>query len=147
MFAEAPVSAEFFRRKGQDVTARDAIASGVLVIDDDDLAREALVKLLNEEGYDARGVANGAQALRTLRNGYRPALLLLDMVMIEMDGWDFRMIQQRDPALAHIPVVVLTSVVNPALEAKKLHAVAGFRKPFDVCSLLEVVSEYCRRLG
>ena len=132
-------------RKGQHVAARDSVGSGVLVIDDDDPAREALVKLLNEEGYDARGVANGAQALGTLRSGYRPALLLLDMVMSEIDGWDFRMAQQRDPALAHIPVVVLTAVVNPALEAKKLHAVAGFRKPFDVYSLLEVVSEFCSR--
>lgn len=127
------------------MAARESVSSGVLVIDDDDTAREALVKFLNEEGYDARGAANGAQALRTLRTGYRPALLLLDMMMSEMDGWDFRSAQQRDPALAHIPVVVLTAVVNPALEAKKLHAVAGFRKPFDVYLLLEVVSKFCSR--
>jgi CheY-like chemotaxis protein len=115
------------------------------VIDDDVNAREALITLLNEEGYEARGAADGTQALCALRSGYRPALLLLDMMMPNMDGWDFRTAQQRDLALAHIPVVVITAVVNPALEAKKLHAVAGFRKPFDVYSLLEVVSEFCSR--
>ena len=103
------------------------------------------MKLLKEEGYDARGVANGVQALRVLRDGYKPALLLLDMMMSEMDGWDFRSAQKHDPTLAGIPVVVLTAVVNPALEAKKLNAVAGFRKPLELYSLLEVVSEYCSR--
>ena len=128
------------------MAARGSVSGGVLVIDDEDPSRDALVEFLRGEGYDARGATDGVEALRVLRDGYKPALVLLDMMMGQMDGWDFRTAQQRDPALADIPVVVVTAVVDPALEARKLRAVAGFRKPFDVYSLLEVVSEYCSRL-
>jgi len=129
----------------EHVAARGSVAGGILVVDDEALARDALIEFLQGEGYDARGATNGFEALRMLRDGYKPALVLLDMMMGQMDGWDFRRAQQRDPALAEIPVVVLTAVVDPDLEARKLHAVAGFRKPFNVYSLLKVVSEYCSR--
>jgi CheY-like chemotaxis protein len=113
------------------------------VVDDTNSVRDALVTLFRNEGYEARGARDGVEALRLLRNGFSASLVVLDMLMPEMDGWDFRRVQRRDPALADIPVVILTSVVNPMLEAKKLRAVAGFRKPIDVYALLEVVTEHC----
>ena len=115
----------------------------ILVVDDSASVREALVTLFGAEGYDARGARNGREALRLLRGGFRPSLVVLDMMMPQMDGWDFRRAQRRDPALADIPVIILTAVVNPMLEARKLRAVAGFRKPLDVYALLEVVSDHC----
>jgi CheY-like chemotaxis protein len=120
----------------------------ILVVDDNASVREALVALFEGEGYEARGALDGFEALRLLRDGFRASLVVLDMLMPEMDGWDFRRAQRRDPALADIPVVVVTSVVNPTLEAQKLHALAGFKKPLDVYALLEVVADNCTlRLG
>ena len=118
---------------------------GILVVDDSTSVRNALVTLFRNEGYEARGARDGMEALRLLRNGFDASLVVLDMMMPQMDGWDFCQAQRRDPALADIPVIILTSVVNPMLEAKKLHAVAGFRKPLDVYALLEAVSEHCAR--
>ena len=133
-------------RKGAELrTNQLAVAQRILVVDDDRSIRESVVALLQTDGYDARGVENGREALRVLRAGYDASLVLLDMMMPVMDGWDFRLAQRHDPTLAKIPVVVLTAVVDPVLEATKLRAVAGFRKPLDVYALLDVVSEYCPR--
>jgi CheY-like chemotaxis protein len=112
-------------------------------VDDTAPVRNALVTLFDTNGYHARGAKNGGDALRVLRDGFPASLVVLDMVMPEMDGWEFRRAQRADPALAAIPLVVLTAVVNPALEAEKLGAVAGFRKPLDVYALLDVVREVC----
>jgi len=121
------------------------VARRILVVDDNGSTRETIVTLLQTEGYDAQGVENGHEALQLLREGYDASLVLLDMMMPVMDGWDFRMAQRNDPRIAEIPVVVLTAVVNPELEAKKLRAVAGFRKPVDIDALLDVVAQYCPR--
>jgi len=102
-----------------------------------------MAQLLTLEGFVATAVANGREALEYLRQGDRPDIILLDLMMPVMDGWGFRIAQRHDPTLAKIPVIVLTAVVDPVLEARKLRAVAGFRKPLDVYALLDVVSEYC----
>ena len=120
-----------------------AVAQRILVVDDDRSVRESIVALLQADGYDARCVGNGREALRVLRAGYDASLVLLDLMMPVMDGWGFRIAQRHDPTLAKIPVIVLTAVADPVLEARKLRAVAGFRKPLDVYALLDVVSEYC----
>lgn len=124
-----------------EVASRGPAMQGVLVVDDDAAMRDALVTLLRNEGYEARGAPDGVEALRVLRDGFRASLVILDMMMPKMDGWDFRVAQRRDPALADIPVVVLTAVVDPAVEATKLHAVAGLKKPLDPYALLDVMSE------
>jgi CheY-like chemotaxis protein len=61
---------------------------------------------------NARGATNGFEACECFADGYKPALVLLDMMMGQMDGWDFRRAQQREPRVADIPVVVLTAVVE-----------------------------------
>ena len=118
-------------------------AHRILVVDDNGSTRDSLLLLLQSEDYDAEGVENGREALRVLRDGDEVCLILLDLMMPVMDGWGFRIAQRHDPTLAKIPVIVLTAVVDPVLEARKLRAVAGFRKPLDVYALLDVVSEYC----
>ena len=124
-----------------NMDSRGPAVQGILVVDDDAAVRDALVMLLSDEGYEARGAHDGVEALRVLRNGFRASLVVLDMMMPKMDGWDFRLAQRRDPELADIPIVVLTAIVDPAVETKKLDAVAGFRKPLDSYALLQVVSE------
>jgi CheY-like chemotaxis protein len=117
----------------------------VLVVEDTEDTRESLICLLREEGFAADGVANGLEALHQLRAGYDACLILLDLWMPVMDGWQFRFEQRRDPTLADIPVIVLTATVNPEEEARRVGAVAGMQKPLDLSALLELVAEYCPR--
>ncbi len=81
----------------------------IVVVDDDTDLRETIGELLCEEGHDARLFENGRAALDFLRAGERPKLILLDLMMPEMNGWEFREEQLKDDALRDIPVVVMTA--------------------------------------
>ena len=81
----------------------------VLVIEDDTDVRNALAELLSAEGYAVSLTADGGEALETLRAGLRPSVILLDLMMPNVDGWDFRRAQLDDPTLAPIPVILLTA--------------------------------------
>jgi len=81
----------------------------ILIVDDDQEFREALVDIVRSEGFAVETATNGMQALDKLRWGLRPCVVLLDMQMAGMTGWDFRAEQSRDPTLAAIPVVAMTA--------------------------------------
>ncbi len=82
----------------------------LLLVDDDERVREALVALLEAQGYPVVGAANGREALDVLRvRGLRPGLILLDLMMPVMDGWQFRAAQLADAELATVPVVVFSA--------------------------------------
>ena len=81
----------------------------IVVVDDDTDVREALGEVLAEEGYETRLFETGASALDFLRQGGDPSLILLDLMMPEMNGWQFREEQLKDARLRDIPVVVLTA--------------------------------------
>ena len=116
----------------------------VLVIDDDADIRFAAVRLLQSDGYTAVAAENGREALRLLRRGVRPQLILLDLRMPVMDGFAFRAAQLADPALARIPVVVVSADgARVPKAAKELRAVAAVEKPVDGDELLGVVNEFC----
>ena len=125
----------------------DACPDGhrVLVVDDNRSIREPLVTLLEGRGFSARGVGNGREALQALRDGFDACLILLDLTMPIMDGWTFRTVQQGEPKLATIPVVVLTALTDPKKTAEELGAVAGFAKPLDLDRLVRLVGEHCPR--
>jgi len=74
----------------------------VLVVEDDECARKALAMLLNDD-YDVVEAANGREALATLAKGARPDVILLDLVMPQMDGWEFMKRQRSDWRLCTIP--------------------------------------------
>src|ERR1700745_3213951 len=81
-------------------------AAPVLVVEDNTEVRQALVALLQDEGYHVAEAVDGVSALRLLRAGeVRPCLIVLDLMMPRMSGWDFRMEQSSDRRLASIPVV------------------------------------------
>ena len=119
----------------------------VLVVEDEADLRALIVGLLEADGYAAVGASNGEEALQVLReskNGARPCLILLDLMMPRMDGWAFRVAQRSDPALAAIPVVVVTGY-GSQLEGRPLGAVATLPKPFDLDALLRIVAQHCER--
>ena len=81
----------------------------VLVVDDDASFRGALREHLETEGYSVVEAANGLAALGRLRAGLRPSVIIFDLMMPVMDGWDFRDGQLSDPELRDIPVVLVTA--------------------------------------
>ena len=81
----------------------------VMVVDDDPAVAEGLSELLESEGYAAVTATDGLDALAQLRAGLRPDVILLDLMMPRMDGWDFRYEQMKDAELRDIPVVVITA--------------------------------------
>ena len=104
----------------------------VLVVEDDPVARRGLAKVLEAEGFTVLTAANGQEALDQLRQGPRPGLVLLDLRMPVMDGLEFLQEQRKDPALAGIPVVVVSATDPVQARAVALGAVDYLRKPVDV---------------
>ena len=122
----------------------DAVdGSEVLVVDDDRDIREVLAEVLQDEGYSVALAVNGADALRYLRSGGSPRVILLDLMMPIMDGWRFRSEQLQDPALGRIPVIVLTADGGAKEKAATLKATEGITKPVRLDALLSAVARVC----
>jgi CheY-like chemotaxis protein len=113
----------------------------VLIVEDDEDLRDMMAQLLTIEGFDAAAVANGREALEYLRGSARPHVILLDLMMPVMDGWEFRRQQKANPELAPVPVIVL-SALDPVRAA--VDATAFIKKPLDFDRLLELVRIHCR---
>jgi CheY-like chemotaxis protein len=114
----------------------------VLIVEDDDDLREMMAQLLSLEGFHAAAVANGREALDYLKHEDAPGLILLDLMMPVMDGWEFRRHQQADPALAGVPVIVFSALDQG--RAGDLSAEAILKKPLDFDRLLALVRSYCQ---
>jgi CheY-like chemotaxis protein len=115
----------------------------VLVIEDDAATRDAVSIALEDEGYSVTGVANGQEALQHLRRAAPPNLILLDLMMPIMNGWEFRKQQAQDPALRSIPVVVVSADRSDPQKTAALGARDYLIKPVDLEQLLEAVQRYC----
>jgi CheY-like chemotaxis protein len=111
----------------------------VLVVDDDEDIRAALCAVLEEEGYETTAVANGREAFEFLRKGRLPAVVLLDLMMPVMDGWQFRNAQRRDPLFAAVPVVAITASGVDANTAHQLGVRHCLPKPLDIGPLLAAI--------
>ena len=119
----------------------DAAETSVLVVEYDFDLRDALVPILEYEGHRVVSAANGREALDRLKAMPLPSLILLDLMMPVMNGWQFRAEQQHDPQFAHIPVVIVTALAVNNRQA--LGAEAVLTKPLDFDRLLKVVRAHC----
>lgn len=115
----------------------------VLIVEDDELTRSAWESALQAEGFSTAGAANGREALNYLLRNGPPRLILLDLMMPVMSGWEFRHEQLRDPALARIPVVVCSAVGDLPQEVSLLGAAGCLQKPLDSRQLVNVVRTFC----
>ena len=113
----------------------------VLIVEDDDGAREALSDCLDMEGFSVVVARNGKEALEYLHNAARPKLILLDLFMPVMTGWEFRTAQKNDAAIADIPVVVVTAFGSGGV--KPIDANLIMDKPLDIDRLINVIRDYC----
>jgi CheY-like chemotaxis protein len=112
-------------------------AGQVLVVEDDESLREVIEWTLSDEGYSVASAENGAVALVQV-DARPPALILLDMRMPVMDGWEFARTYQARPG-PPAPIVVVTAAADAAERARQIRAVDFLSKPFDVSDLIETV--------
>jgi CheY-like chemotaxis protein len=115
----------------------------VLIVEDDTDLRQALTQILADEGDRVDGAEHGLSALEQLRDGRRPCLILLDLTMPVMNGWQFRDEQRQDPSLAAIPVVVISAGANLSEQIGSLGIQDYIRKPIQLGQLLATVQRYC----
>jgi CheY-like chemotaxis protein len=117
-------------------------APRILVVDDEETIRESLVSILDGHGYEAVGASDGRDALAKLRaSPERWGMILLDLTMPNMDGRQFRREQRRDPALARIPVAILSAFRDVEAHAADLGAASYLTKPLSLPALLELLRQ------
>jgi CheY-like chemotaxis protein len=112
----------------------------ILIVDDDEDVRDSIADFLTLKGYMVAVAENGQVGLSRLIAGDAPCVVLLDLVMPVMDGWQFLTSVQGDPVLSQIPVVVVSAHAAT-------HAPTGsaglIRKPFAFADLYEAVEQHC----
>lgn len=120
------------------MAAPSSQSGSILVVEDDIGALDALTELLETSGYSVQRAQNGQEALVQAK-GEPPAMILLDLSMPVMDGWEFMRRQRLEPAIANIPVVVITALVSAVPAGAK----ALVTKPVDVNRLMSLIHKYC----
>jgi CheY-like chemotaxis protein len=117
----------------------------IVIIDDDRELRDTLRDVLEAEGWRVEAAADGALGLACLtalvERGAPPSLVLLDLMMPVMDGWQLSRAMAEDPRLAVVPVLVLSASVDTRSE---LHQRPMLRKPVDLENLLDAVVKHAR---
>ena len=113
----------------------------VFIIEDDVDTRDMLAKFLELEGYHVEMAANGRQALDLFHQGVSACVIVLDLMMPVMDGWEFRRRQVEDAKLKQIPTIVVSAAGRERL--RQISADAYLSKPVDMDELLLRVSEFC----
>jgi CheY-like chemotaxis protein len=129
-------------RSSSTVSEREAAQRClVAIIEDDTEFRNMLRELLEEEQYRVVAVGNGAEALETLRGDTLPNVILLDVSMPVMDGFDFLRFRNDDPQLAQVPVVLVTNAKPHERPTIGVNDVV--RKPIDIDEILFAIKRYC----
>ena len=112
----------------------------LLIVEDDECSRAALGDIFDFEGYPVALCSNGAEALDYLRSRPLPLLIILDLQMPVMNGWQFHDECKKDAHLAVLPMVVISAFPSPG----NLEVDAVVQKPIDIERLLDLVRCYCR---
>jgi len=120
----------------EDTSSRKPL---ILVVEDHDSARSALTALLSSTGYEVVETPNGREALALLAKGLRPDLILLDLMMPVMDGWEFMKRQRRDLQLCTIPTIVVTGVPSHDPRCLEMPVVRFLPKPFSGDQLMAAI--------
>ena len=117
----------------------------ILVVDDQSESSDAVGLLLEQQGLKVRVAHDGEEALDALHRGLRPCLVVVDLMMPKMDGWEFRQRQLSDPQFATIPVVMMSGYPNAQKAAGTLGVRTILKKPLDPSRLLALVHRHCRQ--
>jgi CheY-like chemotaxis protein len=117
----------------------------VLVVEDDPATANALLEFLRLAGHETMAAGNGKEALDILTADPAPTvcLVILDLMMPVMDGWELRSRMLADRRLAALPVIVVTADTNARRRARNAQAVLFLVKPIEPSLLLEAVARHC----
>jgi CheY-like chemotaxis protein len=118
--------------------------SVVLIVDDVDATRSGLAQLLDLLGYQTEQAANGVEGIERLRNNPDVAVVVLDLLMPQANGFWFREQQLKDPAIADIPVIVFTGKETNDVLTQALRVTEVLHKPVSADALCEAVNRYCQ---
>jgi CheY-like chemotaxis protein len=133
--------------KGLDSQEAPAVKGGVeksiLVVDDEPEALDAVVELFRGEGLTTMSARDGQEALDLIRSGLRPSLIVLDLKMPVMDGWEFCRRLAADEEVADIPIAIVTATASVEHLPERRTDAGFFRKPVDFNRLLKVVQRFC----
>jgi CheY-like chemotaxis protein len=113
----------------------------ILIVEDDPAIRTALQLALEMEGYHVKSASQGKEALEMLPRIDTPCLILLDLMMPIMNGWDFAKALRQDMVLAPIPVALVTAYSEEAADFQGAQAL--IKKPVDLELLYQVVRKFC----
>ena len=116
---------------------------GVLIVEDDEDIRADLAAILRIKGFDVHEAANGREALDLLVDKGVPCLIVLDLMMPVMNGWELRAALKADPRFSSVPVIIASGAGRLEDSGRTLDAVAMLAKPFELARLLELVGRYC----
>jgi CheY-like chemotaxis protein len=130
------------RERKVNSPANSPAHSPILVVDDDFDVRASIEEILQEAGYPVQTAANGIEALQVLREGPRPALILLDLMMPVVDGADFCHAWAEDPDLSRIPVFIISADATTRAQARDLGTNGYLAKPIRLDELLAVAQRY-----
>jgi CheY-like chemotaxis protein len=115
----------------------------ILIVEDDLDLRQDLAFLIENQGHEVTTAANGREALEKLAANGRPCMILLDLMMPVMDGWQLRSELLKDPKLRDVPVVLLSGIADIQDEVRSLKAEDYVTKPIDLEKLYRLVAQYC----
>lgn len=116
------------------------MAKTILIVEDDESIRETLQAVLELEGHDVLTAENGQEGLNLLATHPKPCLILLDLMMPVMNGWEFAATIEKDAKLASIPVIIVSAYNDKATNIK---SIASLKKPIDLRSLNETIKKWC----
>jgi CheY-like chemotaxis protein len=119
------------------------MAKLILIVEDDHDVAQSVAEVLEASGYGTGIAANGREALDYLQQHEHPDLILLDMMMPVMDGWQFREEQRKLPVVGSIPVVIVTADGNARGKAAAIQAAGLVAKPVTIDGLLNEVERVC----
>ncbi len=114
----------------------------MLVVDDERDIREAVAEVLKDEGFEVIDARDGAEALSQLR-AHHPAVVLLDLMMPGMNGWEFCAARKREPELNAITIIVISALGK----VSGIDAAAFLQKPFELEALVSAVRRYADTRG
>jgi len=112
-------------------------AERILIVDDDESIRQIVRLCLTDEGFEVAEASNGQAALDAVGT-FQPGLILLDLRMPVMDGWEFARRYERLPG-PHAPIVAFVAALNAEQECATLTTAGILAKPFDLDDLLKAV--------
>jgi CheY-like chemotaxis protein len=120
------------------------IAKEILIIDDENDIRIALIEFLEDEGYTLAQAANGQAGLEYLSSNPHPKLILVDYMMPVMGGEEFCLACKNDEQLKAVPIALLSAACVPDNKLREMHLAGVIEKPIDIEKFLAFVDKYCR---